>query len=148
MALSLIISRLQNNGLILSKDFKFKILFFAGLATQKFCSSWMITYIVRQERNRAMQFEIRQEYIVKCMKCTYFFKIKYLPKLLLLWKTMVYCWVNFTHPISPSGYSSWNDWPWRCRHYDTSTLLYISPNTASHPRRLEPSATQLWKPLI
>jgi hypothetical protein len=65
MALSLIISRLQNNGLILSMIVKFKILIFTGLTIQKFCSSWMITYIVRQERDRTMKFEIQQqEYIV------------------------------------------------------------------------------------
>lgn len=64
MALSLVISPVQNNDLTLSKVFKFKILFFAGLATQKVCSSRMITYIVRQERDRAMNFEIQQEYIV------------------------------------------------------------------------------------
>jgi len=64
MAFSPIISRLQNNDLTLSKVLKFKTLFFACLTTQKVCSSWMITYIVRQERDRAMKFEIQQVYIV------------------------------------------------------------------------------------
>jgi len=58
MALSPIILRLQNNGVTLSKIFKFKTLFLACLTTQEVLDD---NVHLRQER---MKFEIQQDYIV------------------------------------------------------------------------------------